>query len=250
MISSEITCKSALSGSALNDTELSLNPYVGCSHGCCYCYAPYVTHRDPGLWAEAKAKTNIAEVLHRELRGGRAYHRTVTLSTVTDPYQPLERSYGLTRKCLAELLDHNAYISVQTKSSLVLRDLDLIKRFERREVGFTITSLKPFYEPRADPAEKRLEALKTLKEEGVRTFVFIGPVMPEHTTEELIERIAEAEPDYVVVDRLRIKNGMSWAEGMYGRDFSARELEDPAESIRALCVERGLNLIRQPLWKP
>jgi len=249
MISSEITCRSALSGSSLSDAELSLNPYVGCGHGCCYCYAPYVTHRDPGRWSEAKAKTNIVEVLHGELMRGKAYRRTVALSTVTDPYQPLERSYGLTRKCLAELLDHHAYISVQTKSSLVLRDLDLIKRFDKREVGFTITSLKPFYEPHADPPGKRLEALKTLKEEGVRTFVFIAPVMPEHTTEELIGRIAEAGPDYVVVDRLRIKNGMSWMDGMYGRDFSARELEDLAERIRALCAERGLNLIRQPLWK-
>lgn len=247
-IKRETTCKSALSSSSLSDTELSLNPYTGCGHGCYYCYVPYVTHRS----INPRAKVNITEVLRRELKSGKAYHKTVSLSTVTDPYQPLEREYKLTRRCLIELLNYNAYVSVQTKSSLVLRDIDIIKRFERREVGFTITSLKPFYEPNADPTEKRIETLKELKKEGIRTFVFIGPVMPEFTLQdELFERIKEAEPDYVVVDRLRIKKGMEEKiKEIYGKDFSASELEAVAEKARELCAAHGLRLVRQPLWKP
>jgi DNA repair photolyase len=247
----EVMCKSALSASALSDSDLSLNPYVGCGHGCYYCYAPYVTHRDPGEWTNARAKINITEILQKELKSGKAYHRKVALSTVTDPYQSLEREYKLTRKCLIELLNYNAYPSVQTKSSLVLRDIDIIRRFEEREVGFTLTSLNPFYEPYADPAEKRIEALKILKREGIRTFVFIGPVMPHYTTEELIEELRKVEPDYVVVDRLRIKKGME--EGIRkiysSLELEKRSLEIEAEEVRRLCLSYGLNLVEQHLWK-
>lgn len=251
MNSAEILCKSALSSSSLSDTELSLNPYVGCEHACCYCYAPYVIHRDPDSWAKAKAKVNIAEVLHAELRSGKAYRKRVTLSTVTDPYQPLERRYELTRKCLTELLDYGAYISVQTKSSLVMRDVDIIKRFDVREVGFTMTSLAPFYEPGADPVEKRLEALRALKKEGIKTFVFIGPVIPGHTTKTLVEMIRDAEPDYVVVDRLRIKKGMAQrVRDICDTELNASELEAYAEDVRGMCRDCGLNLITQPLWEP
>ena len=137
------------------------------------------------------------------------------IGTVTDAYQPIEDKYRITRKCLEALLKNDWPVSIQTKSPLVLRDVDLIKRFSDREVGFTITciddSFRKIFEPGSAPVDDRLAALKKLNEEGIRTWVFIGPVLPfvtEEKIENLIDEVAKAGTRHVIVDRLRLKPGI------------------------------------------
>ena len=138
----------------------------------------------------------------------------VLLSNVTDPYQPIEETYELTKKMLKTLVRHPCPVSILTKSSLVLRDLDLLRRFHDCEVGFTITTLnddiKRCFESNASPTEERLNTLKVLHDGGVSTFAFSGPLLPflvEEFLEGLARRFRAVGVRWVLVDRLNIKSG-------------------------------------------
>jgi DNA repair photolyase len=153
----------------------------------------------------------LARDLSRTVKG------VVMLSSVTDSYQPLEKKYELTRKCLQKLLMHQFPITILTKSSLVLRDLDLLTKFANREVGFTITTIVDDYrkkvEPYSSPVEERLAALEELHEKGVSTYVFLGPILPYITDENenlknMIIDFVKAKVDYVMVDRLNMRWGV------------------------------------------
>ncbi|MCZ7392208.1 MAG: radical SAM protein, partial [Candidatus Methanoperedens sp.] len=206
----EITVKTALSPSKLPGLDYALNPYRGCAHACVYCYAPSVIHWDRGKWGElVEVKMNLPRILSKELRRKKG---VVGLGTVTDPYQPAEKKYEITRRCLELLLRHDFPVCIQTKSSLVLRDMDLLKQFSNIEVGVTLTALvdgiRAKMEPCASSVEERLLALSELERNGIKTWVFLGPVMPYITgVEALVEAIAEVKPRYVLVDRLRLKEG-------------------------------------------
>ncbi|PKK81372.1 MAG: hypothetical protein CVT47_02760, partial [Thermoplasmata archaeon HGW-Thermoplasmata-2] len=121
----EVVCRTALSDSGLEGLDYSLNPYKGCAHGCIYCYAPDITHVERAWGTFVDAKMNVAEVLEQETRTKR--RGVVGLGTVTDPYQSLEEKYKLTRKCLEILAKRKWPVCIQTKSALVLRDVDLLK---------------------------------------------------------------------------------------------------------------------------
>jgi len=175
--------KSILSKSRIPGVDYCINPYVGCFHGCRYCYATFMKrftgHTEP--WGSfVDIKTNAPEVLHRQLRTAAAGH--VLISSVTDPYQPMEEKYKLTRRCLEVLLPHQPSVNVLTKSPLILRDLDLLKQFKAITVGFTVGTdndeIRRVFEPYAPPVEARIQALKTLFEAGLKTYVFIGPLLP------------------------------------------------------------------------
>ncbi len=208
----EITVKNALSPSKLPGLDYALNPYRGCAHACVYCYAPSVIHWDKGKWGElVEVKVNMPRILSKELRIKKK--GVVGLGTVTDPYQPAEKKYEITRRCLELLLMHDFPVCIQTKSSLVLRDVDLLKKFSNIEVGITLTALddkvRERLEPGASRVEERLRALEELEKNGIRTWVFLGPVIPHITeVEALIEAIAEVKPKYVLVDRLRLREGV------------------------------------------
>jgi len=211
----EVVCLSALVPSRLPGLQYALNPYRGCQIGCRYCYAPAVL-RDPRPWGGyVEVKRNMPFVLARELK--REAPGVVGIGTVTDAYQALEGRYRVTRYCLETLLPHDWPVSIQTKSSLVLRDLDLLGGFSRADVGVTITTLdertRRVIEPFGSPASKRLETLRRLNEAGIDTWAFIGPILPEATErgmEDLVAGIAEAGTRKVMVDRLRLKEG-TWA---------------------------------------
>jgi DNA repair photolyase len=208
----EIKVKNALSPSKLPGLDYALNPYRGCAHACVYCYAPSVIHWDKGKWGElVEVKVNLPRILSKELRAKKK--GVVGLGTVTDPYQPAEKKYEITRRCLELLLMHDFPVCIQTKSSLVLRDVDLLNKFSNIEVGITLTTLddkvREKLEPGASSVEERLHALEELSKNGITTWVFLGPVMPYITDgEALIDVIAEAKPRYVLVDRLRLKEGV------------------------------------------
>lgn len=135
----EIECKTALSLSRLPGFDYSLNPYRGCAHGCSYCYAPNILRVPRKEWGDfVQVKRNIPKVLASELKNKE--RGTVGISTTTDPYQPLEEKYELTRLCLMQLQRYDFPVSIITKSSLVTRDIDILSGFSEVEVGFTITT--------------------------------------------------------------------------------------------------------------
>jgi DNA repair photolyase len=213
----EVKCRSALSRSGLSNLQYALNPYRGCEHGCLYCYAPAVLHyegKSPwGCFVEAR--TNMPVVLAHELR--RLPRGTVGVGTVTDPYQPAEQKYRLTRHCLEQLLRKQWPVCVQTKSASVVQDIELLRGFREAEVGMTITAgddaERKCFEPGASPVEERVRALGELGEAGIRTFVFFGPVLPglvedENGLGELFRRLACAKVGRMMVDRLRVHPGV------------------------------------------
>jgi len=209
----EVTCKSALSRSNLPGLDYTLNPYRGCQHGCIYCYAPSILREGREWGSFLDVRVNMPRVLAKELK--RKERGVVGISTVTDPYQPLEKRYELTRRCLEQLLRHDFPVSIQTKSALVERDLDLITRFSESEVGVTITTLdentRAAYEPHASTSGGRLSALKHFSDVGIPTWAFIGPIMPGITDRDLkslVGAIAEAGAKEIMADRLRMKPGL------------------------------------------
>lgn len=178
----EVQAKSILNKSQIFD--YCVNPYTGCQVNCRYCYARlfmkrYSGHKEP--WGEfVDVKINAPEVLRKQLQ--RAKKGTVWISSVCDPYQPLEAKYELTRRCLKELLQNQFPVNIRTKSKLVLRDLDLFRDFKDIEVGFTITTSEErtasLFEPGAASVAERLIALEKLHSSGITTFAFIGPLLP------------------------------------------------------------------------
>jgi DNA repair photolyase len=170
--------------------DRSINPYRGCEHGCSYCYArPAHAYMglSPGLDFESKlfAKTNAAELLRRELSDPSYEPRTLALGANTDCYQPIERTYRLTRQILEVLLEFRHPVGIVTKSALVLRDLDILKELAALDlvkVAVSVTSLDSklvrAMEPRASTPAKRLEAIETMAKAGIPTVAMNAPIIP------------------------------------------------------------------------
>jgi len=205
----EIFSKSVLTKTAITSFDYCINPYVGCGHGCRYCYASFMKrftgHREP--WGEfIDVKVNASQLLRKQLK--RARQGVVALSTVTDPYQPLERKYELTRRCLEALLDHQFSVNILTRSPLCLRDIDLFKQFQKIEVGLSITThdegIKTIFEPHSPSIQSRIETLRTLRKEGIGTYVFIGPMLPLDPIP--MVTMLEGLVDEVLVDRMNYPN--------------------------------------------
>ncbi len=214
----EVRCKSILSRSKIADVDYSINPYTGCEHGCAYCYArfmgPRTGHREE--WGGfVDIKINAPQTLSKDLT--RSRKGLVLLSSVTDPYQPLEERYELTRQILKRLLEQRYPVSILTKSALVERDLDLLRRFEDCQVGFTVTALdervRKAFEPHSSPPKDRFNALRKLSRNGVQTYVFIAPALPGFTEgdlEEILDRCKQNGVNHVLIDKLNIKYG-NWS---------------------------------------
>jgi DNA repair photolyase len=209
----EIMCKSILSHCGIEGIDYSVNPYLGCGHGCLYCYAKFMKrfHKGNEKWGEfVDVKLNALEKLRKEASSKSP--GIVLLSSVTDPYQPVERLYRLTRGSLKILAESDFSVKVLTKSDLVLRDLDIIREMDGCEVGITFTSLdektRRVFEPEASTIEARLDVLKILYEAGVDTYAFLGPMLPflsDETMESLLDMLMD-RVNRVIVDRLNIKS--------------------------------------------
>jgi DNA repair photolyase len=187
--------------------DRSINAYRGCEHGCIYCFArPTHAFHDlsPGLDFESKlfAKPDAARLLRAEL-GKRGYEvRPIAMGTNTDPYQPIEGKWRITRSLLEVLAETKHPVTITTKSDRVLMDLDLLREMAKDGlvgVALSVTSLTPAIartlEPRAPAPRKRLAAVKALSEAGIPAWVSIAPVVPgitDHELEHIIEAAAEA----------------------------------------------------------
>lgn len=212
-----IRCNSALSKSSLPGLDYTINPYLGCEHGCIYCYVPDVLRRKEvaDCWGQRIfAKGNISSALAKQIHTLRP--GVVGFSTVTDPYQPYESKMCLARPLIEELLKHRFKISFQTKSSLILRDIDLI-RGEDVDVGFTVTSLDEqfsrIFEPNASTPGERARALEEFSSKGVRTWIFYGPIISGYNDDEDtmkgIVALAGKTRSRLLYDRLRLKPVLS-----------------------------------------
>jgi len=219
MIVKEVYVKTILSKSKVSD--YTINPYIGCEHGCTYCYARFMKrftgHREK--WGRfVDVKVNAARLLQRELKKKRSGR--VWISGVCDPYQPIEKKYALTRRCLEILSEHGWPITVQTKSPLVKRDLGLLEKFNDIEVGLTITTaddaIRKIFEPKCAPIKDRIETLETLHSAGVKTYAMIAPLLPK--AECLATQLSE-KVDYVLIDRMNYHYA-DWVYRKYGLEYA------------------------------
>ena len=215
--------------------DTSLNPYRGCEHGCIYCYAR-PTHEFLGYSAgqdfETKimVKENAPELLRQELQKPRWEPRVVALSGVTDCYQPFERKFQLTRRCLEVFAEFRNPVMIITKNHLVTRDKDLLgelARYQAAGVYVSVTTLDATLakrlEPRASPPVRRLAAVRELAEAGVPVGVLVAPILPgltDHEGPAILAAAAEAGASYVGWTMLRLPYGVSslfeeWLERYY-----------------------------------
>ncbi|MFX0057919.1 MAG: radical SAM protein [Candidatus Hodarchaeota archaeon] len=189
--------KNIITKSNIPEIDYVINPYVGCQHGCIYCYAEFMirfTGHKGDKWGQfLDIKTfDLSKMKPQRYNGKR-----ILLSSVTDPYIPLELKYQNTRKILESLIGTKAEISILTKSKFVTRDIDLFKQFENLEIGISISTLDDDFskiiEKGASRPFERLEALKEIHANGIQTYTFISPFFP-HITD--YKAIIEETIDY------------------------------------------------------
>ena len=206
MIIREIQTKNPLTKSDLPVSDYSLNPYVGCEHGCKYCYACFMKrftgHEEP--WGEFLDVKYWKPLIHPERYAG----KEVFLGSVTDPYQPAEEKYRRTRAVLEELRGSGVKLSIATKSDLVLRDLDLIQSFPEARVSWSINTLDERFKDDMDKAVsigRRLAAMKAFHDAGVRTTCFISPIFPGITDVPAIIQRAKDDCNLIWLENLNLR---------------------------------------------
>ncbi|MCK9169476.1 MAG: radical SAM protein [Treponema sp.] len=179
VIQKEIIVKDLLTKSNLPATDYVINPYVGCPHACKYCYASFMKRftghmEDWGAFIDIKRCSRKIDI--NKLAG-----KTVFLSSVTDCYNRYEEKYRCTRTILEQLVHSDAYVSISTKSDLILRDIDLLKKFRHLTAAMSVNTLDETFRSdmdNASPVEDRLRALKILHENGIPTVLFMSPIFP------------------------------------------------------------------------
>jgi len=182
----EIKAKSIIVKSNLPEGDFVINPYTGCQHGCKYCYARFMKrftgHTEPwGLFVDVKI--NAPYLIPED--ANKYKNKSITIGSVCDPYQPIERKYKLTRKILEKLIPLQPRLDILTKSDLITRDIDLLKKFKDFIAGISMSmldeKLRRQLELIAPSAKKRFVALKKLHKAGIKTALFISPIFPELT---------------------------------------------------------------------
>jgi len=209
----EIRCRSALNrAQGMPFFKWTLNPYRGCTHACHYCFArKYQPHLELGAGDDFASvifvKTNVAEVLRRELQLPSRRGEQVALGTATDPYQPIEGTYGLTRACLEAFRDAPTPLGIVTKGPMVVRDIDLLRdlaKTTKLSVYLSVPSLDDDawrrLEPGTAPPLQRLRAVRALVDAGIHCGVLMAPLVPGITTKpSLLEATIKAAAEHGAV---------------------------------------------------
>ena len=191
-----IETKDYVTKSNLPASDYVINPYVGCPHGCKYCYASFMkrftnhTEEEWGTFIDVKQCNKRIDI--NKLKGKRVF-----LSSVTDCYNEFESEYKITRKILEELVKCDCFLSISTKSKLIIRDIDLLKKMSNVEVSLSINTLDESFKNDMDKAssiQDRLETLKELHENGIRTILFMSPMFPYITD---FKKIIEESQSFV-----------------------------------------------------
>lgn len=210
----EVESSSIISPTTTPRADFVINPYIGCSHGCIYCYARFMKrftgHQEK--WGKfVDVKVNGAQLVPHprpKFKGS-----SILLSSVTDPYLQLEKKYELTRRIIQELLPLEGCLMILTKSDLVLRDLDILEKMKKVEIGFSFSTLnenlRKETEPHAKTIEERLNALIQVKESGFKNFLFISPILPYLTPWKDIIDTTRDYVDYYMFENLNV-NGSVW----------------------------------------
>ncbi len=256
----EIEVKSVMTKSNLPVADFSVNPYVGCTHACKYCYASFMkrftNHPEPwGDFVDVKIWPEIKNA-------GKYAGKEAFLGSVTDCYQPCEAKYKRTRALLEQLQGSGISVSISTKSDLVLRDLDLIKTFPNARVSWSINTLDEDFRKEMDRGvsiERRLEAMRQFYEAGVQTTCFISPIFPGITDVQDIILRAKDFCNLVWLENLNLRGDykgriLDWIhqnhpelDGLY-RDIYTRKdrtyWSGLDAEMRRFCAEEGLPYVR------
>lgn len=202
----EIEVKSVLSKSNLPVCEFSVNPYVGCTHACKYCYASFMKR----FTGHSEEWGTFIDVKYwKEIKNPQKYDgKEIFIGSVTDPYNPQEEKFGRTKAFLEQLKGSGAKLSIATKSDLILRDIDLIKSFPDARISWSINTLDENFKNDMDEAvsiERRLNAMKIFHNAGVRTTCFISPIFPEITDVKAIIKRAENQCNLIWLENLNLR---------------------------------------------
>jgi DNA repair photolyase len=255
-----VRVKSVLTKSNLPVCDFSANPYVGCAHACRYCYASFMKrfsdHPEPwGEFVDAKEWPPLRSA-------ARLAGKEVFVGSVTDPYQPCEKTLRRTRALLEQLQGSGVRVSIATKSDLVLRDLDLIKALPGARVSLSVNTLDEAFRremDRAAPIARRLAAMKTLYDAGVRTTCFISPIFPGLTDPVEIVEAAKDRCNLVWLENLNLRGDykariLAWVharhpelDGLYREIYAARSRGWWAAldgRMRAYAAREGMPYLR------
>ena len=202
----EIEVRSVITKSNLPVCDYSVNPYVGCTHACRYCYASFMKrftgHAEPwGGFIDVKYWPEIKNP--SKYKG-----KEIFIGSVTDPYNPQEAEYQRTRAFLEQMQDSGARISIATKSDLVLRDLELIRKFPDARVSWSVNTLDEDFKNDMDDAVsigRRLDAMRIFHDEGIRTTFFISPIFPGLTDVEAIIEQSRGECNLIWLENLNLR---------------------------------------------
>ena len=179
MVEKEVAVKDLVTKSNLPASDYVINPYVGCPHGCRYCYACFMkrfTNHSEAWGSFIDIKRCDKSISKKKLQG-----KSVFLSSVTDCYNPFEEKYENTRKILEQLISIDCELNISTKSQLILRDIDLLKQCKNLKVSVSVNTLDEQFKSDMDRASsigKRLETIETLHENGIYTVLFMSPIFP------------------------------------------------------------------------
>ena len=179
MVEKEVAVKDLVTKSNLPASDYVINPYVGCPHGCRYCYACFMkrfTNHSEAWGNFIDIKRCDKSISKKKLQG-----KSVFLSSVTDCYNPFEEKYENTRKILKQLISIDCELNISTKSQLILRDIDLLKQCKNLKVSVSVNTLDEQFKSDMDRASsigKRLETIETLHENGIYTVLFMSPIFP------------------------------------------------------------------------
>lgn len=208
METKEINTLSYITASKLPDANYVINPYIGCPHKCIYCYAEFMKRftnhsEDWGEFLDVK-------ICDKPLNFSRiSASETILIGSVTDAYNPFEKKYEITRKILTELIYSKSKIEILTKSDLVLRDIDIIRKIRNIKIGISLNTLNDDFrkqtEPRASSIEQRINALRQIKELGIEAYLFMSPLFPILSDYKAIIEETKEYFNYVCFENLNLR---------------------------------------------